>query len=139
MNRTRINEAIPLLIAALTLAACGFASRRAPTPDAAATEAALMTKLVATMTARASSAQTALTPGPSPTPSAVLSTAAVAPTPTASVATPAAASVGELELVGQFGGLLYAVTVDRDRAYIGIGPWLAILDVSDPASPTRLG
>jgi len=44
-----------------------------------------------------------------------------------------------LQLVGQIGGSLNSVTVDGDRAYVGIGPRLAVLDVSNPAAPTLLG
>ena len=50
--------------------------------------------------------------------------------------TPAA---GPLQLVGQIGGSLNSVTVDGGRAYVGIGPRLAVLDVSNPASPALLG
>jgi hypothetical protein len=55
--------------------------------------------------------------------------------------TPAAAAVQsqELELVGQFGGVIRAVFVEGQYAYIGQGPRLTILDISNPASPTVVG
>jgi len=55
-----------------------------------------------------------------------------------------------LELVGQTGGDINGVVVRGDTAYVGVGPrgdtayvgvgpHLVILDVSDLASPTRVG
>jgi hypothetical protein len=44
-----------------------------------------------------------------------------------------------LRLVGQIGGATYAVAVREPYAYIGVGPRLVILDVSDPARPTLVG
>ena len=44
-----------------------------------------------------------------------------------------------LELVGQTGGDINGVVVRGDTAYVGVGPRLVILDVSDLASPTRVG
>jgi len=44
-----------------------------------------------------------------------------------------------LELVGQIGGAVNAVAVQGDTAYVGVGPRLVILDVSDPANPEVLG
>jgi PKD repeat protein len=54
----------------------------------------------------------------------------------ASVTTAAAWNV---ELVGQIGGATYAVAVQGSYAYIGVGPRLVILDVSDPAHPAVIG
>jgi PKD repeat protein len=51
----------------------------------------------------------------------------------------APSSGGELELLGQIGGETTAVFVEIDRAYIGEGPRLVILDISNPAIPTVLG
>ena len=53
----------------------------------------------------------------------------------------AAASTGasNVVMVGQLGGATVAVDVVGDLAYAGIGPRLAILDMSDPASPLLLG
>ncbi len=47
--------------------------------------------------------------------------------------------IGRLELVGHIGGEIQAVFAQGDLAYIGEGPRLTILDVSDPASPVVLG
>jgi hypothetical protein len=48
-------------------------------------------------------------------------------------------SAFRLERVGQIGGVTYAVTVSGGRAYMGIGPHLAIMDVSNPTYPLFLG
>ena len=53
-------------------------------------------------------------------------------------AAPQASSV-ELGLVGQLGGGIYAVAVQGNYAYVGEGPRLTILDISNPASPTVVG
>ena len=42
-----------------------------------------------------------------------------------------------LELMGQLRGSTYAVHVVGDYAYIGEGPRLVIVDISDPANPTE--
>ena len=44
-----------------------------------------------------------------------------------------------VQLVGQIGGDTNAVAVRDHYAYIGIGPRLVILDVSNPALPTVVG
>jgi hypothetical protein len=44
-----------------------------------------------------------------------------------------------VEVVGQIGGLCYGVHVQGHYAYIGEGPNLRILDVSNPASPVPVG
>ena len=44
-----------------------------------------------------------------------------------------------MELVGQIGGATYAVAVQGDYAYIGMGPHLVILNISDPAHPAVVG
>ena len=44
-----------------------------------------------------------------------------------------------VELVGQIGGSVYAVALQGDYAYIGVGPRLVILDVSNPAQPPVIG
>jgi hypothetical protein len=44
-----------------------------------------------------------------------------------------------LELVGQWGGVTEAIAVQGDRAYLGVGPRLAVLDITDPAAPVELG
>jgi len=45
----------------------------------------------------------------------------------------------QLKRVGQIGGVTYGVAVSGGRAYMGNGPRLFILDVSDPAHPRFLG
>ena len=42
-------------------------------------------------------------------------------------------------LVGQWGGSCYASAVSGNRAYMGMGPRLGVLDVSNPSNPTVLG
>jgi hypothetical protein len=44
-----------------------------------------------------------------------------------------------LELVGQFGGYSYAIETQGDYVYLGVGPRLHILDVSDPERPVLIG
>ena len=44
-----------------------------------------------------------------------------------------------MALVGQIGGHSYAVAVQGPIAYLGVGPRLVLLDVSDPARPAVLG
>ncbi|MFH1635495.1 MAG: hypothetical protein ABIG63_16010 [Chloroflexota bacterium] len=44
-----------------------------------------------------------------------------------------------IELGAQIGGATLAVAVNGTHAYIGIGPRLAALDVTDPANPVQLG
>jgi hypothetical protein len=44
-----------------------------------------------------------------------------------------------LELVGQFGGASYAIEKQGDYIYLGVGPRLHILDVSEPERPLLIG
>ena len=44
-------------------------------------------------------------------------------------------AAGSLELVGQFGGSAAAVAVSGNFAYLGQGPRLVVLDISDTANP----
>ena len=44
-----------------------------------------------------------------------------------------------LDLVAQLGGTTYAVHVVGDYAYVGEGPRLVILNISDPANPAEVG
>ncbi|MFN3929222.1 MAG: carboxypeptidase regulatory-like domain-containing protein, partial [Thermoflexus sp.] len=44
-----------------------------------------------------------------------------------------------VELVGQIGGAVKAVAVRGGYAYIGVGPRLVILDISNPAQPAVIG
>ena len=53
--------------------------------------------------------------------------------------TVAATGSQNLELIGQLGGPTYAVAVQGDYAYLGIGPRLVVLDVSDRTQPTLIG
>ena len=45
----------------------------------------------------------------------------------------------ELELAWQMGGAITALDVQGDYAYLGIGPRLVVLDVSDPTDPFLVG
>ncbi len=51
----------------------------------------------------------------------------------------APADAWNVELVGQIGGATYAVAVQGDYAYIGVGPHLVILNTSDLAHPAVMG
>ncbi len=44
-----------------------------------------------------------------------------------------------LELVGQIGGASHAVAVVGDYAYLGVGPRLVVLDITDKENPTFVG
>ena len=44
-----------------------------------------------------------------------------------------------VELVGQIGGVTYPLAVRGSYAYIGVGPRLTIVNISDPAHPTVAG
>jgi hypothetical protein len=46
------------------------------------------------------------------------------------------AEAENVEFVGQIGGATRAVSIQGDYAYIGLGPRLAVLDISNPAAPT---
>jgi hypothetical protein len=48
-------------------------------------------------------------------------------------------STQNVDLVAQIGGATYAVAAQGNYAYIGVGPRLVILDVSDPARPVVVG
>ena len=85
-----------------------------------------------------------LVPGGTPPSSAQPQPAApLAPANAAAPATervyPTAADAQNVELVGQIGGAIYTVAVQENYAYIGVGPRLVVLDVSDPANPTVAG
>ncbi len=49
------------------------------------------------------------------------------------------ASEVEMEIVGQVGGAARAVAVKGEYAYVGLGPPLAVLEVSNHARPLLLG
>jgi len=44
-----------------------------------------------------------------------------------------------VELVGQIGGTISAVAVEGSYAYVGVGPRLVVLDISDPTHPAFVG
>ena len=48
-------------------------------------------------------------------------------------------NIQNVELVGQIGGVSYAVAVQGNYAYLGVGPRLVVLDISNPANPTVVG
>ena len=74
----------------------------------------------------ASSAGPALTPGP-------------APHPGGKGHPHLQADARNVELVGQIGGATDTVAVQGRYAYIGLGPRLAVVDISNPARPTLVG
>lgn len=55
------------------------------------------------------------------------------------IAPPAAWSELRIDLVGQWGGSANAVDMHGSYAFVGIGPRLVVLDLSDPAHPRRSG
>jgi len=44
-----------------------------------------------------------------------------------------------VELVGQIGGATYAVAVQGNYAYVGVGPRLVILNTADLTNPVVVG
>jgi hypothetical protein len=44
-----------------------------------------------------------------------------------------------VELVGHIGGATWAVAAQGNYAYVGEGPRLAVLDISDPTAPVKVG
>jgi hypothetical protein len=67
------------------------------------------------------------------------------PAPTATPLPPTATPIGltpdarNVELVGHLGGVTRAVFAQGGYLYVGFGPELAILDVSNPTQPVRVG
>lgn len=55
------------------------------------------------------------------------------------VVSPGAAQGDGMRVLGQLGGSIGAVCVDGSRAYVGVGPSLVLLDLSDPFQPMVLG
>src|SRR5512140_595568 len=43
------------------------------------------------------------------------------------------------QTVGQIGGPIQAVAVQGHLAYVGVGPRLVVVDVTDPSSPREVG
>ena len=65
------------------------------------------------------------------------SRAAHLPEPGGTDMSPAQPAVWDAELAGEMAiGLINAVAVQGNHAYVGVGPRLVVLDVSDPAAPT---
>jgi hypothetical protein len=56
-------------------------------------------------------------------------------TEAAALAAPTA-DAQNVELLGQIGGATYAIAVQGDYVYLGVGPRLMVMDVSSPANPT---
>ncbi|MCI0399675.1 MAG: hypothetical protein L0332_10910 [Chloroflexi bacterium] len=52
---------------------------------------------------------------------------------------PAGGTSQGVEFIGQVGGWVYSVAQEGDYAYVGVGPRLVILDVSDPSLPVQAG
>ena len=51
----------------------------------------------------------------------------------------AATPTVDIELLSHFDGALRAVAVQDNKAFVGIGSRLAILDITDPSQPELLG
>lgn len=83
------------------------------------------------------------TPIPTTSSSELTRTAELALTPSATPipsSTPATPSQpGYLTTIGQLGGYTGAVAVQGQLAFLGIGPRLVVLDISNPAQPRALG
>ncbi|MGB3220186.1 MAG: hypothetical protein WBD79_22550, partial [Anaerolineae bacterium] len=85
------------------------------------------------------------TPTPTPTPTDTSThTPTATPTPTPGptntpTPTPTPTNTLVVEFVGQIGGPSYAVEVVGNYAYVGVGPRLVILNISDPVHPVRVG
>lgn len=111
-------------------------TRPAPTPTLTAPPSATA---VPAATATPSRTPT-ITPTPSQTPT---NTATPDLTPTQSLwltlVPPAEAGEVQLEVVNQVGGAITTVAVEGDLAYVGMGPRLVILDVSDAQAPVMVG
>jgi hypothetical protein len=73
------------------------------------------------------------------------STPTATPAPTATPLPPTATPVRltpdarNVELVGHLGGVTRAVFAQADYLYVGFGPELAVLDISNPVQPERVG
>jgi hypothetical protein len=53
--------------------------------------------------------------------------------------TPGSSTNSKLSLQGQIGGVVFAVDVQEDIAYLGVGPRIYVLDISDPSAPKFMG
>jgi len=63
-------------------------------------------------------------------------TAIPSPTTTSS---PTPEPLKDIQLLGQIGGSSYAVALQGNYAYLGMGPRLIVLDISDPDTPLFVG
>jgi hypothetical protein len=114
----------------LVLAACLAGCDRVPTKPPATYTALASSTPMATLTAlytSTSSPSATVTPAhPSPTPSYL---------PTL---TPFTTEI-TFDVVGQIGGYTSAIAVKDKVAYLGVGPQVLVLDVSDPHLPKQIG
>jgi len=55
------------------------------------------------------------------------------------LAVPSVTAEVRIDLVGQWGGSAHAVDFDGTYAYVGVGPRLVVVDLSNPRIPTRIG
>jgi hypothetical protein len=92
-------------------------------------------------------AATPLPPGPTVTATSTLqpspTRADEESTPTAALATasptpPPARDPLAFNVVAQLGGTFGALAIEGNTVYLGIGPRLAVVDISDPAAPRLL-
>ncbi|HFE66657.1 MAG TPA: hypothetical protein ENJ93_05275, partial [Chloroflexi bacterium] len=60
-------------------------------------------------------------------------------TTTGPTVTPAPITSQNVELIKQMGGSAFAVSAQGNNVYLGNGPSLIVLDVSDPAQPVQIG
>ena len=60
-------------------------------------------------------------------------------TTTGPTVTPAPITSQNVELIKQMGGSAFAVSAQGSYVYLGNGPSLIVLDVSDPAQPVQIG
>ncbi len=80
------------------------------------------------------------TPTPSPTATATPTpTPSPSPTPTFTLTPTPLTSVTGVEPVGQVEGNVQAVAARGDYLYLGVGPSLVVVDISDPATPQTIG
>ncbi|MCL4872227.1 MAG: hypothetical protein KJ063_24980 [Anaerolineae bacterium] len=137
---------------------CWLAACKPPEVEVTATSAALSasvppTRTIAptiTMTGTATSAALSASVPPSPPPTALPTLVPTETSTAVPTATPSLwASVSDerlnsatglsFEVVNQIGGEITAVEVKSDVAFLGIGPRLVALDVTDPSRPQVMG
>ncbi|HLA99198.1 MAG TPA: hypothetical protein VJL34_12140, partial [Anaerolineales bacterium] len=116
ISKIRVYLFMGLIIAHLALAACAPAATPLPPSPTVTTTNTLQPS--PTRVAEES------------TPTAALATAS--PTP------PPARDLLAFDVVTQMGGTFGPLAIDGDTVYLGIGPRLAVVDISDPAAPRLL-